>query len=554
MKKNKGALTIEASVVLTLFTFFVLFFLGFGRVYRAQSTVSHATLQAADAISTESFLRENLSADDAAKALFVAQHMQGGATVNENLFKSLREISIPNLAKEKFTAAVADSSASANDVLTGLGVKDGLDGVDFSLSRINSATDEVILKATYTVKLQFPFFGINEFEMSKSAKVKNLGKLMYTVTATSADEKMGTASGKVKVKQNGSTVISAYPEYGFKFTSWNDGNTQNPRKIENVSSNLSFIASFQRSSFGVKANITPSGSGTVSGTGSYQLNQVATLRAAPKTGYMFVGWDNDNDGTVDLTGNTQQILVKRDVTVTAKFKLLPRFKIQINYGSQNYYAQGSSYGRYNLNGSPIKEGDKVYRPFNYISEMQLTVDTNIPNANIKWSSSNPSVVSVNSGGYISVNGSAGSLDTAVITATTEFEGATYTSKVNVTVDVLWKLHAYKHSSGTRCFYKEFTDNPRGKGYTNYGIWSHYLLQSANCQDAVCEVPRGTIITNKNKSQYNLHPGSDGIYQTGKNCENFSGYTMWEGTNGAGRHQYGFIYFRDRPVIYIVEIL
>lgn len=543
MKKNKGALTIEASVVLTLFTFFVLFFLGFGRVYRAQSTVSHATLQAADAISTESFLRENLSADDAAKALFVAQHMQGGATVNENLFKSLREISIPNLAKEKFTAAVADSSASANDVLTGLGVKDGLDGVDFSLSRINSATDEVILKATYTVKLQFPFFGINEFEMSKSAKVKNLGKLMYTVTATSADEKMGTASGKVKVKQNGSTVISAYPEYGFKFTSWNDGNTQNPRKIENVNSNLSFIASFQRSSFGVKANITPSGSGTVSGTGSYQLNQVATLRAAPKTGYMFVGWDNDNDGTVDLTDNTQQILVKRDVTVTAKFKLLPRFKIQIPYGSPNYVADGSSYGQYNL-----KRNSVGNVPYNYVSEMQLTIDTNIPNANIKWSSSNPSVVSVNSGGYISVNGSAGSLSTAVITATTEFEGATYTSKVKVTADILYKQYTYRDNTPPdrnkrkRRFYKDFIDDTSQKD-VGYGIWSHFLLLSFN------NWPMHRIESGETAKPAQLRPHNGGT-QWGINCGGEPAYTMWNNNETS----YGEVYFRDRPVIYIVEIL
>lgn len=543
MKKNKGALTIEASVVLTLFTFFVLFFLGFGRVYRAQSTVSHATLQAADAISTESFLRENLSADDAAKALFVAQHMQGGATVNANLFKSLREISIPNLAKEKFTAAVADSSASANDVLTGLGVKDGLDGVDFSLSRINSATDEVILKATYTVKLQFPFFGINEFEMSKSAKVKNLGKLMYTVTATSADEKMGTASGKVKVKQNGSTVISAYPEYGFKFTSWNDGNTDNPRKIENVNSNLSFIASFQRSSFGVKANITPSSSGTVSGTGSYQLNQVATLRAAPKTGYMFVGWDNDNDGTVDLTGNTQQILVKRDVTVTAKFKLLPRFKIQIPYGSPNYVADGSSYGQYNL-----KRNSVGNVPYNYVSEMQLTIDTNIPNANIKWSSSNPGVVSVNSGGYISVNGSAGSLDTAVITATTEFEGATYTSRVKVTADILYKQYTYRDNTPPdrnkrkRRFYKDFIDDTSQKD-VGYGIWSHFLLLSFN------NWPMHRIESGETAKPAQLRPHNGGT-QWGINCGGEPAYTMWNNNETS----YGEVYFRDRPVIYIVEIL
>lgn len=541
MKKNKGALTIEASVVLTLFTFFVLFFLGFGRVYRAQSTVSHATLQAADAISTESFLRENLFADDAAKSLFIAQHMQGGATVNESLFKSLREISIPNLAKEKFTAAVSDSKASANDTLDKLGVKGGLDGVDFSLSRINSETDEVILKASYTVKLQFPFFGISELEMSKSAKVKNLGKLMYTVAVTSADENMGTTSGTVKVKQNGNTVISAYPEYGFKFTSWNDGNTQNPRKIENVNSNLTFIASFERKSFGVKVNIVPSGSGTVSGAGDYQLNELATLKATPKTGYMFVGWDNDNDGTVDLNGDTQQILIKRDVTVTAKFKLLPIFKIQINYSSQSYEAKTSSYGQFNLDQTPMEDGAV---PFDYISGMQLTVNTNIPNANIKWSSSNPGVVSVNSRGYISVNGSAGSLSTAVITATAEFEGVTYTSRVKVTADILYKQCTYRDKEKIRHFYKNFIGNAEELGYSkSYGIWTHYLLLNSN------QWTMNKIAPDKTATENQLR-AINGVTQWGINSDKQFAYTMWNGYESS----YGQVYFKDRPVIYKVEIL
>ena len=43
LKKEKAALTVEASLTLTLFMFFVLFLLSFNRVYSAQNTVSHAT-------------------------------------------------------------------------------------------------------------------------------------------------------------------------------------------------------------------------------------------------------------------------------------------------------------------------------------------------------------------------------------------------------------------------------------------------------------------------------------------------------------------------------
>ena len=56
-KRQQGILTVEASIVLTLLILLVLFLFSFGRVYRAQSLVSHATLQAADAVALESYLR-----------------------------------------------------------------------------------------------------------------------------------------------------------------------------------------------------------------------------------------------------------------------------------------------------------------------------------------------------------------------------------------------------------------------------------------------------------------------------------------------------------------
>ena len=129
LKKEKAALTVEASLILTLFMFFVLFLLSFNRVYSAQNTVSHATLQAADAISSESMLRAGATEENIEKLLAVSNHIYAGESIPKSALEKLTNANIVEVARNNFISAIAESESKADSVLKKYGVKDGINGI-----------------------------------------------------------------------------------------------------------------------------------------------------------------------------------------------------------------------------------------------------------------------------------------------------------------------------------------------------------------------------------------------------------------------------------------
>ena len=325
LKKEKAALTVEASLTLTLFMFFVLFLLSFNRVYSAQNTVSHATLQAADAISSESMLRAGATEENIEKLLAVSNHIYAGESIPKSALEKLTNANIVEVARNNFISAIAESESKADSVLKKYGVKDGINGIDFSGCSYNGDTGETVVYVKYNVELQFPILGFKSFPMTKAARVSNMGKETYTITVKSANESMGTTSGTIKVKKGASTTISAYPSYGCKFVGWLEGGSENPKKLENISCDLTFTASFVKTDYYVVGTPNNSEYGSVSGSGTYKLNDTATLVATPRVagGYDFLGWDENGNGVIDQGETTKNILsikVRRDVSVKALFK------------------------------------------------------------------------------------------------------------------------------------------------------------------------------------------------------------------------------------------
>ena len=67
-----------------------------------------------------------------------------------------------------------------------------------------------------------------------------------TITVTSSNESMGTVSGSGEYEFGTDTTITATPNDGYRFVSWNDGNTDNPRAII-VTEDATYIANFEES-------------------------------------------------------------------------------------------------------------------------------------------------------------------------------------------------------------------------------------------------------------------------------------------------------------------
>ncbi len=321
-KKEQGILTVEASIVLTLCTMFLLFLFSFARVYNAQSLVSHAVLQTSDAVALESYWREEIYHGDAEEAMKLANKLDGTNSFSAENLKSLRSADVPKIAKEKFIYAISNSESKTNEKLKSLGVKDGIAGMNFSSSRMDLGSDDVIIYVNYTIEMQFPFFGLKEINATKAAKSKTFGDILFGIETIAQDPTMGTATGGGSYKHGTEVQISATPFYGYKFVKWADGSTANPRTVV-VTGVKTYVAIFEADAFGVNVDVSPSGTGIVSGGGKYKYLEPATITATPNTGYHFTRWTiykHKDKVTVEDTNSTVQLNIDQSYSCTAYFE------------------------------------------------------------------------------------------------------------------------------------------------------------------------------------------------------------------------------------------
>ena len=138
----------------------------------------------------------------------------------------------------------------------------------------------------------------------------------YTVTVSSANATMGGVSGTTTQNYLTEVQIAATPNYGYHFTQWNDGNTDNPRTVV-VTANATYTASFDYNQYTV-SGVCDEVMGSVSGTQTVNYLQNVTLTATANYGYHFVNWTNAA-GTVLGTGTSVTVQALRDSVITANF-------------------------------------------------------------------------------------------------------------------------------------------------------------------------------------------------------------------------------------------
>ncbi|MBQ4398748.1 MAG: choice-of-anchor J domain-containing protein [Bacteroidales bacterium] len=145
-----------------------------------------------------------------------------------------------------------------------------------------------------------------------TATFSEVGATYYTVSAYVSPAGAGTVSGTGTYPAGASVTLTATANSGYTFDHWNDGSTTNPRTIT-VNNNMSFTAYFNTQEYTITTNVTPAGSGTVTGGGTYPYGATATLTATPNSGYEFLQW---SDGSLQ---NPRVITVTGNATYTALF-------------------------------------------------------------------------------------------------------------------------------------------------------------------------------------------------------------------------------------------
>ena len=145
----------------------------------------------------------------------------------------------------------------------------------------------------------------------------------YFVYATTVDSLRGTVTGTGTLAYGSTAVLTALPNYGYYFSSWSDGNTQNPRSVV-ITSDTAFTALFLPNIYAIQATSSDTLQGIVSGSGLYEYGSQITILATATEHNYFVTW---NDGN---TTNPRIITVTRDSNIIAIFESNPTYNITVN--------------------------------------------------------------------------------------------------------------------------------------------------------------------------------------------------------------------------------
>ncbi len=136
--------------------------------------------------------------------------------------------------------------------------------------------------------------------------------ITYTIDASANNDEFGSVSGGGTYDAGSEISLTATPNNGYRFVSWNDANTDNSRTLI-VTSDSTLVATFVRSQFAITAISSDPDGGSVMGGGTYSEGDTATLTATPSIGYCFISWSDGN------TDNPRMVEVVQDSTFVAEF-------------------------------------------------------------------------------------------------------------------------------------------------------------------------------------------------------------------------------------------
>ncbi len=137
----------------------------------------------------------------------------------------------------------------------------------------------------------------------------------YIITVSANNDEYGSVAGGGTYDEGAEVVITAIPNEGYRFVSWDDENTDNPRTIT-VTSDSTFVAIFEvepLQQYTITVLSNDEEYGMVSGGGTYDEGSTVIITAIPNIGYCFLTWSDGN------TDNPREIVVTADRTYTAYF-------------------------------------------------------------------------------------------------------------------------------------------------------------------------------------------------------------------------------------------
>ena len=127
----------------------------------------------------------------------------------------------------------------------------------------------------------------------------------YIITATANDAAMGSVTGAGTYYEGEEVTLKAIANPGHEFVDWNNGATEATLTFV-AAKDSAVVANFKKLSYTVTAVVNDDAKGSVSGTGTYEYGEVATVEAVAADGYELLYWSDrstENPRTITVNGN-----------------------------------------------------------------------------------------------------------------------------------------------------------------------------------------------------------------------------------------------------------
>ena len=181
--------------------------------------------------------------------------------------------------------------------------------------------------------------GFTERKIEKTFRMieqQPLGEVKVKYIAGTGGIIKGIAEQNI-VKGGNTSKVTAEPDVGYAFVSWNDGKTEAERFETNVQESKTYTATFKRETTATTYRVTlnPRG-GTVSKrTMDIKAGEkIGTIPVPTRKGYKFQGWYASATGGVKITSDTK---VTKAMTIYAVWEELPLAKgTKFTYGKLKY--------------------------------------------------------------------------------------------------------------------------------------------------------------------------------------------------------------------------
>lgn len=142
----------------------------------------------------------------------------------------------------------------------------------------------------------------------------------YTINVSANPSSGGTVTGGGTFQQGQTCTLTASPNSSFNFVCWMENDIQvstDANYTFTVTGDRNLVAQFQIRTYTIATTVFPAGTGMVTGSSTYSLNEPCTLTATANEGYAFVNWTEN--GTQVSTNATYSFTVTSDRTLVANF-------------------------------------------------------------------------------------------------------------------------------------------------------------------------------------------------------------------------------------------